>query len=276
MSDETYKMSRCFIYTLNNPTEDEKTRVKAIDCKYHVYGEEIGESGTPHLQGYLIMNKAVRFAAIRKLMPRAYVAARQGTHEQARDYCKKSATVIFEQGVEPLSKRKIGEMEQARYALAYDAAVRGDFDAIPKDIKYRHPSTHLKVYRDNLPTPTILDQLDNHWWWGPRGSGKTSTAYREYPGLFKKNPSNKWWGRYMGQPVVLIDDYAPSFGMFDLIKTWTDHYPFDAETKGGEMLIRPKTIIITANYSLEDCCTVSQQLEPMLRRFKQRQFHLSQ
>jgi len=41
--------SRNFVFTLNNYTTEEVELVKEWDCKYLIFGKEIGESGTPHL-----------------------------------------------------------------------------------------------------------------------------------------------------------------------------------------------------------------------------------
>jgi len=58
-------LSRYYVFTLNNYTDEEKRLIKkAVESKtcigrtkhvitYCCYGEEKGESGTPHLQGYL-------------------------------------------------------------------------------------------------------------------------------------------------------------------------------------------------------------------------------
>ena len=47
---------------------------------------------------------------------------------------------------------------------------------------------------------------------------------------------------------------------------------FSAEVKGGSMCIRPRRIIITSNYSLEQCFGDPAVLEPLRRRFKVKHF----
>lgn len=37
------------------------------------------------------------------------------------------------------------------------------------------------------------------------------------------------------------------------IKQWCDHYPFKANQKGSQLLIRPEKIIVTSNYSIREC-----------------------
>lgn len=64
-----------------------------------VIGQEVGESGTPHLQGYIVFMERFRLTQIKKLHP---VAARChwepqskfSTPKQAADYCKKEGQFI--------------------------------------------------------------------------------------------------------------------------------------------------------------------------------------
>lgn len=79
-------------FTLNNPTNEEISalNLKASDFTYLVYGKETGDSGTPHLQGFVIFPRSVRLAtAKRSISNRCHVEAARGTSKQASDYCKK-------------------------------------------------------------------------------------------------------------------------------------------------------------------------------------------
>ena len=65
--------------------------------------------------------------------------------------------------------------------------------------------------------------------------------------------------------------------MHQMLKEWCERNPFQAESKGSSnklMCIRPKKIIITSKYSLEECFghDVVGLLEPMQRRLQVRLF----
>jgi len=95
--------SRSYVYTLNNYTKEEEEAVQALPCSYHVYGRETGDSGTPHLQGFLHFPNARSFPSVKKLIPRAHL-------EIARDvgsailYSKKDGN-IWETGIAPKNGR---------------------------------------------------------------------------------------------------------------------------------------------------------------------------
>jgi len=81
-------------FTLNNPTNGESSSLVDVfeseHVKYAVVGRETGESGTPHLQGFVWFTdrKSLRQAkAI--LSDRMHLEPTQGTDKQASDYCKK-------------------------------------------------------------------------------------------------------------------------------------------------------------------------------------------
>lgn len=92
-----------------------------------------------------------------------------------------------------------------------------------------------------------LQSLNHEWVYGPPGTGKSYYAY-SHEGAYIKS-LNKWWDGYAGEEVVIIDDFGPNQEcLIELLKHWTDVYPFRGEIKGGSIVIRPKKVIITSNY----------------------------
>lgn len=64
---------------------------------------------------------------------------------------------------------------------------------------------------------------------------------------------NKWWDGYRGQDVVILDDITPDHACLCYhLLIWSDHYSFNAEVKGGSVNIRPRIIIVTSNYTIEE------------------------
>ena len=115
---------RSFCFTLNNYTEEDVSFFREFDCKYLVCGREIGEEGTPHLQGFIHFSQSRHFSAIRKLHARWHLEGAKGTAEQNREYCTKQGD-YFETGVQPVSSKRKGEDEKEHWQEAWKKACEG-------------------------------------------------------------------------------------------------------------------------------------------------------
>lgn len=111
MSNVTGAHSRgkYWVFTLNNYTREDEVSLQdantAID--YLIYGREIGDSGTPHLQGFVALRDRKRFSVVRELLPgRCHIELARGTPVQASEYCKKEGD-YFEHGTCPNRNRGV-------------------------------------------------------------------------------------------------------------------------------------------------------------------------
>ena len=251
-------------FTLNNPLDfdagvfDASAAVEWIPpYKYLVVGREVGESGTPHLQGYVAFQDQLRFNSIKSFSPQCAAAhweqkSKFSTYAQAAEYCKKGGD-FTEWGTLPTS----GSAATAqRWTDALTNAREGKFEDIPAQIQIQCYRTLKSIRNDALLEGSQLDgELMNFWYHGPPGTGKSLYARLKYPLHFLK-ALNHWWDGYTGEEVVLLDEWELTSGKFlgHHLKLWTDRYPFRPEVKGGFLPTqRPKTIIITSNYSIDDC-----------------------
>lgn len=112
------KRLRNFVFTLNNYTVEQMTDLitwHSANTTYSIFGKEIGESGTPHLQGYCELTKQTAFKKLLKQLPHGiHIEARRGTAKQASDYCAKEDKEPFVYGVisAPGKRTDINELKE--------------------------------------------------------------------------------------------------------------------------------------------------------------------
>lgn len=259
--------SRGFCFTLNNPTGWDESFFDYLvaNAQYVIRGIETGQSGTPHWQGYVYFKDKKSFDQVRDLIPGAHIEKQRGTFDQAIDYCKKDGN-FQEWGDRPSGPS--GQKNQWKEVLRL--AKSGQLE----EIENRYPAIFIR-YHSKLCSlykpehPIILQVLQNEWWVGATGTGKSRTLWDQHPLHFQK-PLNKWWDGYAGEEVVAIEEWAPKNEVTaSFLKIWADRYPFTAEIKGGTLTrIRPKKIIVLSNYTPEQCFSNEEDLLPIKRRFK--------
>lgn len=272
----TNKASRVrnFVFTLNNYNDDEVESVKSIPCKYLCFGYEVGESGTPHLQGMVCFKNNKTFSAVKRLLPRAHIEKMRGTFKEASEYCKKDAH-FFEKGDCPMDKAAKGNAEICRWAAARSLAAEGKFDEIDDKIYLRCYSTLKKIHSDKIMMEKKPDTEAKHlWFWGKAGTGKSRRARELYPDAYLKM-CNKWWNGYVpgSRAAVIVEDFDKRHDkLVHFVKIWSDRYDFPCEMKGSAARIRPEIIIVTSNYHPSQIWTDEEDLGPIMRRFKCVQF----
>jgi len=257
-------------FTINNWTEEEWASFQQVDCRYIVAGQEIGpRNGVPHLQCFVIWRGRKSLSYCRNIFPRAHWERARGTSMEAAQYCKKDKNFV-EFGSCP---KDPGTTEKERWEAALVSAKAGRLEEIPADILIRYTGNLLKIRTLFRPPAQSLPTMDFHWYWGETGTGKSMKARTENPGYYLKN-IDKWWCGYEEQDCVIIEEWYPMEGslqtrMAYYAKQWLDHHPFLAESKGGwRGMIRPKKIIITSNYSPQECFPDERLFGPMLRRLQ--------
>lgn len=84
--------SRKYVFTINNYTLTQKTQLYDYcqKSKNYIYGFEIGEKGTPHIQGWIEFKNPVYRTAFKKAVGgEFYIAKANGTWKENITYCKK-------------------------------------------------------------------------------------------------------------------------------------------------------------------------------------------
>jgi len=267
--------ARAFTFTFNNYGLLDEEAVQQLECQYLVYGREIApETGTPHLQGYIYFKNPRYVKAVGAMFKQWHTEVAKADSKINRDYCTKSGD-FYEKGDRPKTTKEASEIgaaaEKAKWSQIIKDAREGKLEESDPKIFFTHQRTAKALrteFMQTLPVPT-MDTTTGTFYIGPSGCGKSRTAREENPGAYIKN-CNKWWDGYIDQEAVIMDDLDPPLAkaLTHHIKIWLDHYPFTAEVKGGSLFIRPKRIIITSQYTLEQLFEDPEALAAIKRRSK--------
>lgn len=254
------KEFRRFCFTLNNYSEDEyRNIVKQAEeqCSYAIVGKEVGEKGTPHLQGFFNLKdrKKLRLPGIKKLLgARCHVENARGDDLANQKYCSKEGSFV-EFGT-PQCKGKRNDLAKAADLLKESRSVAITAEQFPcQYIRYHRGFEALhSIYQNHEPRnfKTIVTVLT-----GPPGTGKSRYCYSEShrlagsPDQVYYKPRGDWWDGYDGHAAVVIDDFYGWIKYDELLKI-CDRYPYRVPIKGGYRQFTSKWIFITSNKTIRE------------------------
>lgn len=267
-----------WMFTLNNPQQyrdNPEGQVQAWagpggPASYVVFQlEEAPDTGTPHLQGYVIFKSKKRRSTIRSSVPLGrfmHWEVRRGTHSEALEYVTKEASRVAGPWVNglpppPSAQGKRNDLEPIRLQIR---------EGIPMvTIADQNFGTWCRNYRAFERYQGLAGTQQRDWptktkvWWGPAGTGKTRSALtfsktlcEENPGwrsywIARPNTGSMFFDGYDGQEVIVIDEFYGWISR-DLMQRLCDRYPLMGNTKGGMTNLRPRWVLITSNQDPEN------------------------
>lgn len=237
--------SRNWTYTLNNYSDEDIALVRGLITTYHVCGREVGDSGTPHLQGYIEMETQQTLSALKKKLPKAHLEVAKGNADQNKVYCTKDKDVLLETG-KPKRQGNRTDIDAVRENLADGANMRAVVETARSLQSIRMAEIYLTYHEEKRDWKPVVK-----WFYGPAGSGKTRQAHAESVDPFVCGNTIKWWQGYDKHEHVIVDDFRTSFCKLDELLKLLDRYPFLVECKGSSRQLLAKQIIVTSPYKPE-------------------------
>jgi hypothetical protein len=244
------RQAKHWCFTLNNYTDEELAQIKlqALEMQYCIIGRETGKEGTPHLQGFLSLErKASAFRVKSKIGTRCHLEIAKAPRA-ARDYCKKEGN--FEEFGEFIAGKGRGRRTDLE-------SVKQDIDAgaTLADIQEAHFGTWCR-YSKSISEYCRLHSEPRNWetevhvYWGKTGTGKTRSVHdmarEEREGLYT-HTGESWFDGYRGEAWVIFDDFNGSEFKLSYLLKLLDRYPMIVPIKGGFVNWVPRKVFITSN-----------------------------
>lgn len=241
--------NRTWIFVINNWTEDDINWVMALEVNKITVSKEIGDEGTPHLQGVVTFKRLYTFNQVKKLHPKAHWEVAVASIDF--NYCKKLGGELVRDD-KGSNHGKRSDIDDIRAGL--DA---GDtLKQIVKKARSMQSVSFAKAYiqytEEHLPRNTKIDVF---WYYGCTGLGKTKKVLDQTENLKLFSPiSFKWWDGYEGQDAVLLDDLRPDWCKPCELLKLLDNYRFNyrVETKGSSRCLLATKIYVTCPWHPED------------------------
>lgn len=276
-SDMQPSPAKDWCFTINNPQDFHQDALLELDYSYLVFQVEIGEEGTPHIQGFVQLERKQRLTAIIKHM-KAYFpeededeeepysnhghwSKRRGTPSEAAHYCKKPVPDCdcphceglerFDNYVEyghlsmGTAQQKVAEVVRVIKAKGLSHAI----ERFPEVYAHMHSgmekiATFYLPDRDFQPVVTVL--------WGKSRCGKTRYAYNAFPTPYLLPPSGRGQTDFVGDyrpdfhMTLIMDDFYGQWRYSNILRLW-DRYPMEVQTKGGYRKFLARHIVVTSN-----------------------------
>jgi len=261
-----------WVFTWNNPDYDQEQPNVWEDVRYAVWQHEVGESGTPHYQGYVCFTKLKSLKQLVEQFPFvSHWDVRRGTHAKAKAYCMKEDSRThgpFEYGEEPAQGKRNDLLEVAEYAKTH--TMKDLADMYPADIIRHHRG--LQEYK-RLITPDRNHLTELIIFWGPPGTGKSTHVANTYPDAYwlkRSRTHDPWWDGYDQHETVVMDEFY-GWVSVDLMTRLVDRFPLTVEVKGSAVKFNAKRIVITSNASPDSWWHC--ELHGMARRLREATIH---
>nr|WPR18757.1 MAG: replication polyprotein [Skomarfal virus 50] len=248
--------NRNWCFTLNNYSEIEFNKwcqwITAY-CNFGIIGKEVGEGGTPHLQGYFERKNAVGFSVLKNFCGRSSFRVANGSGEDNFNYCSKEDKYWIHG---EYKKKKPGKRtdlitlrDEVMSGLSIDniALERPDmYHQYGRTLNKLEDLRMRNVYRNFMTLGT--------WLWGATGVGKSHIAFDGFtPSTHYVYPNDGgWWDGYVQQETVIINDFRGEIPYGFLLQL-VDKWPVSVKRRNREPLpFMSRRIIVTSSMRPED------------------------
>lgn len=247
------QQAKHWAFTLNNPTEEDDLRLHTLGKELErngihglIYGNEVGDSGTPHIQGHISLLRKLSASRLKTLIGHTCHVEIARDPKRSWEYCKKDGA-FTEFGMRPGGQGRRTDLDSLQQAIKNGSTI--------KDIQENFFSSWCR-YPKAIQAYADLHAEQRQWetrviiYWGETGTGKTRTVYENAASErleIYAHPGDMWFDGYTGQELAIFDDFNGSEFKLSYLLKLLDRYPMRVPIKGGYVQWKPRTVYITSN-----------------------------
>ena len=258
--------------TCNNYEQENVDALKALKYKYLIIGDEVGESGTPHLQIYVYFKSQISFKSLKKHVGSKFHIEPAKTTAAAAAYCKKEK-VLFEDGEPPQQGKRV-DLDAIRDKILLDQKSVDEICLETPEVYHQYGRTLHKIEDIALRKRYRTEMTKGIWYWGATGVGKSHEVFKDFDPEthYVKNLRDDWWDGYTGQPIVIFNEFRGQITYSELLEL-CDKWPTTVKRRGREPVpFLAKEIRVTCSLSpkgvYRNVCEGQESLNQLLRRFE--------
>lgn len=243
-------------FTLNNYSDNEVATVRSAaeseGTVYLVFGREVGECGTPHLQGFVSLSNRTSFGVVKAMLGgRVHLECARAKPVVAAAYCKKDGDYEeFGSLSTTSSKGQRTDLQTLADSIRAGKTFREIAEEDPASA-IRYGTGILRLQQLTRPQRRFPPQILTLW--GPTGTGKTRRVWEfaNHDQLWV-HPGGSWFDGYDHHRSVLFDDFDGSWFKITYLLKLLDRYVMPVPVKGSHAWWVPTHIYITSNINPED------------------------
>lgn len=286
---------RAYCMTLFNYTDLDIEIWETMECQTMLFAKEVTKDGRPHLQGFVYWNAKKTDSACKAMFENDQIhierkkpwSSFQSNYEYIIGDCfpkkkkhlpppdnyKPKNEWVFMSGEMPMDQDEKGEANKWDLIkeMHLEDCAEDEFPAwytVGQRSLYEKNRNHYQ----SLKKPARLNYNPGLWIYGAKDCGKSEFIRTRWPNNYWKTHDH-WWCNYdrNKHDVVWLEEVSPSMSsMATYFKWWGDKGPFAATPKYGNLgEIRPKLIVVTSNYSIDEVFHTPTDRETVHKRFKE-------
>nr|WAE42459.1 MAG: replication associated protein [Cressdnaviricota sp.] len=244
--------SKTWMFTVNNYTPEDEERIQQWDCQYVRYGREVGEQGTPHLQGIMQTFQKITLAGLKLYFHKTcHWGDKHGQPvlfaTAANNYCAKDGDV-WEKGTFITRGQRTDIQHMVRMVKDGKRKIDTAEQCAETMVKYPHG---YKLMREIYDKPRVPDGTLPfiHFFIGTNRPAVYAELFKQYPDAYWITPegaggSHIWFDRYDDEDTLVFAegfDYSLNFERICEIA------PFKVQSKGGSRELKARKFVFVVD-----------------------------